>query len=440
MNTFIIKGGKPLFGSVRLGGAKNASFKLMIASLLTKGESRLLNFSHIKDVDITRDILHDLGAQTYTAGERTLFISGKELNKDTIPSKYGMLSRASTMFLGPLLTRFGHAVVPFPGGDAIGKRPIDRHLMGLEALGAKIHDHDGVLEASVKGRLKGATYKFEKNTHTGTETLLMAAVCAKGKTILENAALEPEIDDLIVFLNHMGAKIQRKNGRVIEIHGVDELHPAIHRIMPDRNEAVSYACAAIATKGDIIVENARAEHLKAFLQKLDEMGAGYEVGSYGIRFYYKGKLQAVQVETQPHPGFMTDWQPLFAVLLTQAEGKSIIHETVSENRFQYVGGLRSLGSQIRLFSPDVKNVDKTYNFAYHPSDSLMHAAEVSGITKLHGTEFDVPDLRAGATMVLGALVATGTTKITNVSQIDRGYEELDTRLRSLGAQIVRTTT
>jgi UDP-N-acetylglucosamine 1-carboxyvinyltransferase len=210
--------------------------------------------------------------------------------------------------------------------------------------------------------------------------------------------------------------------------------------MPDRNEAVSYACAAIATKGDIIVENAMASHLHAFLQKLDEMGAGYEVGSYGIRFYYKGKLQAVQVETQPHPGFMTDWQPLFAVLLTQAEGKSMIHETVSENRFQYVGGLRSLGAQIRLFNPDVKNPDKTYNFTYHPSDSIMHAAEILGPTKLQGTEFDIPDLRAGATMVLGALVASGTTKITNVAHIDRGYEELDTRLRSMGAQIVRTNT
>lgn len=440
MDTFIIKGGKPLFGSVRLGGAKNASFKLMIASLLTKGESRLLNFSHIKDVEVTRNMIQDLGARTVTAGERTMFISGKELTKDRIPEKYGQLSRASTMFLGPLLTRFGHAVVPFPGGDAIGKRPIDRHLMGFEALGAKIHHNGGMLEVSVKGRLKGAKYKFEKNTHTGTETLLMAAVCAKGKTILENAGLEPEIDDLILFLNHMGAKIQRRNGRVIEIQGVDELHPAIHRIMPDRNEAVSYACAAVATKGDIIVENARAEHLKAFLQKLDDMGAGYEVGSYGIRFFYKGKLRAVQVETQPHPGFMTDWQPLFAVLLTQAEGKSIIHEAVSENRFQYVSGLRSLGAQIRLFNPDVKNPDKTYNFAYHPSDSIMHAVEISGPTKLQGTEFDVPDLRAGATMVLGALVASGTTKITNVSQIDRGYEELDTRLRSMGAQIVRTTT
>ena len=207
--------------------------------------------------------------------------------------------------------------------------------------------------------------------------------------------------------------------------------------MPDRNEAVSYACAAIATQGDIIVENARKDHLQAFLQKLEEMGAGYEVGTYGIRFFYKGKLRAVQVETQPHPGFMTDWQPLFAVLLTQADGKSVIHETVSENRFQYADGLSSLGAHIRLFNPDIKNPDKTYNFIYHPSNSVMHAIEIIGTTPLHGTEFHVPDLRAGATMVLGALVAHGTTKITNIAQIDRGYEELDLRLRSMGAQIVR---
>lgn len=436
-STFIIRGGKPLYGSIRLGGAKNASFKLMIASLLAEGESRLLNFSHIADVQVTREMLEDLGASTREAGERTMFISSKGLNKDTIPQKYGSLSRASTMFFGPLLARFGHAVVPLPGGDAIGKRSIERHLDGLVALGATITNHGDTLEASAPKGLHGATYRFEKNTHTGTETLIMAAVRAKGKTILENAALEPEIDDLIEYLNDMGAKIARKPGRIIEIEGVEKLHGAIHKIMPDRNEAVSYACAAIATKGDIIVENARKEHLKAFLDKLEEVGAGYEVGSYGIRFYYKGKLKATDLETKPHPGFMTDWQPLWAVLLTQAEGKSVIHETVSEKRFQYIPGLQSMGAQARLFNPEVKNPKRLYNFNYEPNDEIFHAVEISGVTPLKAGEFEVPDLRAGATMVLAALVASGTTKLTNIGQIDRGYEQLDHRLRGLGAQIVR---
>jgi UDP-N-acetylglucosamine 1-carboxyvinyltransferase len=342
------------------------------------------------------------------------------------------------MFLGPLLARFGHAVVPLPGGDAIGKRPIDRHLLGLEALGAKIERKGDTLEATVKGRLKGTKYTFEKNTHTGTETMLLAAVCAEGKTILENAALEPEIDDLIAFLNNMGAHIARKPNRVIEIDGVGKLKPAIHRIMPDRNEAVSYACAAIATKGDIVVENAKEKHLRAFLDKLDDVGAGYEVGPYGIRFFYKGKLKATNVVTEPHPGFMTDWQPLWAVLLTQAEGKSIIHEAVSENRFQYITGLQKMGAHVRLFTPEVANPETFYNFAYSAKDDKFpHAVEITGVTALKSGEFEVPDLRAGATMTLAALVASGTTRLTNVGHIDRGYEQLEHRLRVLGAQIVR---
>lgn len=437
MQSFIIHGGKPLYGSVRLGGAKNASFKLMIASLLTKGESRLLNFSHIKDVEITKQILEELGARTKKAGERTLFIDAHTLTSHAVPQKYGSLSRASTMFLGPLLARFGKAVVPYPGGDAIGKRPLERHLEGLEALGATVTQNKDSIEANSPNGLSGATYRFEKNTHTGTETLIMAAVLAKGKTVLENAGLEPEIDDLIEYLNNMGAQIRRRSHRVIEIEGVGALHPAIHRIMPDRNEAVSYACAAIATGGDIIVENAKHDHLQAFLDKLDEMNAGYEIGTYGIRFFRKGELRCVDVETAPHPGFMTDWQPLWAVLLTQAKGTSEIHETVSENRFQYVPELQSMGAEIRLLSPEVKEPGKYYNFNYEKDDMTPHAVAITGTTPLKSGQFLVKDIRAGATFVLAGLVAKGTTTLQNIGQIDRGYEEFDTRLRSMGAEIVR---
>ncbi|OGJ22346.1 MAG: UDP-N-acetylglucosamine 1-carboxyvinyltransferase [Candidatus Pacebacteria bacterium RIFCSPHIGHO2_01_FULL_46_10] len=438
--SFIIHGGKPLFGSVRLGGAKNASFKLMIASLLAKGETRLLNFSHIKDVEITREILEELGASTRNAGERTVFISTQGLHSHVIPEKYGKLSRASILFLGPLLARFCKAVVPFPGGDQIGARPIDRHLDGLIALGAKIHRTASTIEAECDGRLHGTTYTFEKSTHTGTETMIMAAVLAEGKTVLNNVALEPEIDDLIEFLNNMGAKIQRHANRVIEVEGVKELTPTIHRIMPDRNEAVSYACAAIATHGDIIVENARHQHLKAFLDKLDEMGAGYEVGTYGIRFFAKNGLKAVDVVTAPHPGFMTDWQPLWAVLLTQTQGKSVIHETVSENRFQYVPLLQNMGAEIRLFNPEVKKLEDVYEFdVSHGPPEGYRAAEITGVSPLKAGEFTVPDLRAGATLVLAGLVARGTTTLHNIEQIDRGYEELDSRLRGMGAEIVRST-
>ena len=436
--SFVIQGGKPLYGSVRLGGAKNASFKLMIASLLSSGESRLLNFSHIKDVEITKHILKSLGAEVRSAGERTTFISSEKLTSFEIPEHYGVMSRASTMFLGPLLSRMGKAIVPYPGGDAIGKRPIERHLFGLEQLGVVIEQTDTHIIATAPNGLHGGEYTFEKNTHTGTETVMMAAVLAKGTTVLHNVGLEPEIDDLIEFLNNMGAKIKRRTNRVIEVEGVDSLQPTIHKVMPDRNEAVSYACAAIATGGDIIVENAREQDLSAFLEKLDEMGAGFEIGKYGIRFFRKGTLRAVDVETQPHPGFMTDWQPLWAVLLTQAEGKSVIHETVSESRFQYVPDLKKMGAEVRLFQPEIVHPEKTYNFNLHEKSlHHPHALEITGKTALHGGEFDIVDLRAGATLTLAGLVANGQTILHNVEYIDRGYELLDARLREMGAHITR---
>lgn len=326
MSKFIITGGKPLHGSVKVGGAKNASYKLMIASMMGDDESRLLNFSHISDVELVGNIISYLGGSVNHAGERAIFINPAEISSYHINAEHGAQGRFSTMFIPALLSRFGRAEVPAPGGDQIGKRPLDRHFDGLKALGVQIEYQDSMYVATTDG-LVGTTYRFDKNTHTGTETLIMAAVKAKGRTILENAAEEPEIDDLIAFLNKMGAWIRRTSPRTIEIEGVEHLHGAIHKVMPDRNEVVSYACAAIATQGDIIVENARAKHLTAFLKVLEEIGAGQEVDDYGIRFYAKGPLTATEITTQIEPGFMTDWQPLMATVLTQCSGKSVIHES-----------------------------------------------------------------------------------------------------------------
>ncbi|MCK5346688.1 MAG: UDP-N-acetylglucosamine 1-carboxyvinyltransferase, partial [Candidatus Heimdallarchaeota archaeon] len=342
MESFRIQGGTPLYGSVRLGGAKNASFKLMIASLLSKGETRLLNFSHISEVDLTAQIINSLGGETKRRGERNMFINSRHVNKWEISDKFGPASRSAPMFIPVLLHRFGKAIVPLPGGDKIGKRPLDRHFKGLEKMGAKISLNDNSITV-ISERLQATEYKFSKNTHTGTETMILAAVLANGKTVLRNAALEPEVDDLITMLNNMGAQIRRRYHKIIEIEGVTKLKPTIHRVMPDRNEAVSYACAAIATRGDIIVENAKREHLEAFLDKLDEVNGGYEIGNYGIRFFYKGPLRAADVITQSHPGFMTDWQPLWAVLATQAKGESVIHETIYPSRFQYIDQLKQMG-------------------------------------------------------------------------------------------------
>ncbi len=437
MAALYVTGGNPLVGSVRIGGAKNASYKLMIASLLGSEESRLLNFSHISDVNLVGKIIAYLGAEVKHAGERAIFINPKNLSAHTIDATHGEQGRFSTMFIPPLLAKFGKAVVPAPGGDKIGKRPLDRHFEGLEALGAKVGVENGMYVAEAE-KLTGATYRFSKNTHTGTETLIMAAALAEGTTILENAAEEPEIDDLIKFLNAMGAKIDRPVDRVVRILGVEKLRGAIHKLLPDRNEAVSYACAAIATKGDIIIENANADHLRAFLDKLQEIGAGYTVDTYGIRFYYKGELRATDVTTEIHPGFMTDWQPLWATLCTQCAGTSTIHETIMPKRFQYVEALNKMGAKITQFNPDVTNPQEVYNFDLENDEpGNQHAIKIEGPTPLQAGEFEVVDLRHGATLITAALIANGTSVITGVEHVDRGYEALDKRLRIMGARIER---
>jgi UDP-N-acetylglucosamine 1-carboxyvinyltransferase len=439
MAAFQVTGGTPLHGSVRIGGAKNASYKLMIASMLGDSESRLLNFSHISDVELVGNIIGYLGARVWQAGERAIFIDPQSIAHHSIDQAHGEQGRFSTMFIPPLLARFGKAAVPAPGGDKIGKRPLDRHWDGLEALGARVWIEDGMYKATTDG-LRGAHYTFKKNTHTGTETLLMAAVCARGRTVLENAAEEPEIDDLITYLLAMGARIERKAPRTIVVEGVDTLHGAIHKIMPDRNEAVSYACAAIATQGDVIIENARPDHLAAFLEKLSEIGGGYETGAYGIRFFYDKPLTATDVTTQIHPGFMTDWQPLWATLVTQAEGISTIHETIMQSRFQYVEELRQMGVKCEFFNPEVADPDTLYNFNLEDDGpDQFHAVRIFGKTALQPGTFSVKDLRHGATLILAAMIAEGTSFIHAIEHVDRGYESLDQRLRSMGAQIVRVT-
>lgn len=435
MAQLVIQGGNPLKGVVRLGGAKNSSFKLMIASLLSDQEIRLLNFSRIADVTLVKNIIESLGGKVYSAGERTMFIDSQALSSHIIPESLGIASRASSLFLAPLLARFKKAVVPLPGGDKIGSRPLDRHFEGLEALGAKITVKDGHVFAECQ-QLTGNTYKFPKNSHTGTETLIMAGALASGETLLENAAEEPEVDDLIQFLNSMGAQIKRMPGRKIAITGVSQLHSTIHKVMPDRNEAVSYAVAAMVTKGDIIIENAREAHLEAFLAKLTQAGGGFEVKDYGIRFFYQQPLKGVDVTTNPHPGFMTDWQPLWAVLATQSVGVSKIIETVFTSRFQFAKYLQLMGSNITFFDPKPKDPQTYYNFNLDDDrPEFDHGMQIQGPTSLKGIDCDINDIRAGATLALAGLAATGTTTLSGLEHIDRGYEDFAGRLLTLGANI-----
>ncbi|MFH2022525.1 MAG: UDP-N-acetylglucosamine 1-carboxyvinyltransferase [Patescibacteria group bacterium] len=435
MSKYIITGQKPLQGTVNIGGAKNASYKIMIASLLGSTQSSILNFSKISDVELVAEIIAYLGAGVKKNGDRTYSIDPSTLNNFQIKLEDGAQGRFSTIFIPVLLAKFGRASVPAPGGDKIGKRPLDRHLDGLKALGAGVTIEDGLYQVSAN-KLIGTTYRFAKNTHTGTETMILAGAMAQGATVLENSALEPEVDDLIKFLNAMGAKIERQPNRVIKIEGVNQLGGAIHQLMPDRNEAVSYACAALATKGDVIIQNARPQDLTAFLEKLSEAGGEYQVGEFGIRFFYTRPLQATWVTTQVAPGFMTDWQPLWATLMTQAQGISQIHETIMTSRFQYVDELKQMGANIETFQPQIDNPEQVYNFDL--TDDLPtnhHAIRITGATPLIAGHFKVKDLRHGATLVLAAMTASGTSTIDNVEMIDRGYEDLANRLNSMGADI-----
>lgn len=436
MTSFKITGGTPLIGSVRLGGAKNASFKLMIAAAMGEGESRLLNMSKIGDVDVTYKTLEAIGIKCSRPGDNTVYITDGPLTTHIIPKFTGEKTRATTLFAGLLLNKLHKAFIPLPGGCSLGDRLIDRHLDGLEAMGAHIERTDEGMELSAPNGLKGATYRFAKKSHTGTEALIIAAVLAQGKTTLENAALEPEIDDMINFFNSMGAKVKRDGGSIV-IQGVKSLHGATHVVMADRNEAVSYACMAIATKGDIIVEGAKPEFLRAFLEKLDLIGGKYEIADYGIRFFYDKPLTATDIITQPEPGFMTDWQPLWTTMMTSAKGVSHVIELVHNNRLAFTNELNIMGAQIELYDPKLNNPSELYQFAWPERVHNFHAAKITGPTPLHGVNMTVPDLRGGATLVMAAIMASGTSIIDNVELIDRGYERFDERLRNLSANIER---
>ncbi len=437
MAKYLIIGGTPLEGRVKIYGAKNSVFKLMLAAALSDEASTIENICQIRNVFVVKEIIENLGGKITIDGESDCAtVSGRGLAKFEVPLELGKESRASSMILPVLLHRFGQAKVPFPGGDQIGARSLDRHFAGLERLGAKITlAGDWILANSPNG-LVGAKYTFEKNTHTGTETLIMAAVLAKGQTILSNAAEEPEVDDLIAILNKMGASIRRTEPRQIVINGVEKLNGTNYRAMPDQNEAVTFACAALATRGDILVLGAEPEHLQRFLDKVVEVGGGVEKTADGIRFFYKGGLRATSLETAPYPGFKTDWQALWVTLMTQAEGESVVHERVYESRFGYVGSLQKMGAKIELFNPAIENPDEFYNFNLSDlKPGSFHAANITGPTKLHGENLVVSDIRAGATLTLAALIAEGQSQIENVEMIERGYEKLEERLESVGARI-----
>lgn len=426
----------PLRGSVRIPGAKNAGFKIMIASLLSDERSTISNIPYIRDVIAVKKIIEALGAKVEFSDD-TMEISG-EISADEVSEELGIKSRASFMYLPLLLHRFKKGKVYLPVGDKIGERPINWFLEALEKMGAVVSKQNSTIEATVPRSLSGVEYEFPKNSHTGTEGLILAAVLANGKTRLKNAAAEPEVDDLISFLNQMGAKIKRTSPREIVIDGVASLTGAVHKVMPDRNEVVTFGCIALGTRGDIEIEGTNNEHVRAFINKVREAGGTIREGENILGLIYKNPLKATDITTQAYPGFMTDWQSLWAALMTQADGKSIIHETIFENRFGYVAQLANMGAEIELFNPAIEAPDDVYNFEWDEEVAkLAHAAKVFGPKKLRGGKLEITDIRAGATLVFAALMAEGKSEIEGVEHIERGYEDLEGRLEKLGAKIMK---
>lgn len=438
MRKYIVNGGTGLSGVLNISGSKNVITKAIVASSLSSEEIEIQNVPDISDVRVALEVASELGAKIIFQ-DGNLKIRFSEIKNSEIPLSAGIKSRTSTMFLGPLLARQAKAKVPNPGGCRLGARPIDRHIKGLEKMGAKIiyKSEDGYFHAVAPNGLRGTDYTFLKNTHTGTETLILAAVLASGKTVLRNAAEEPEVDDLINLLNKMGAKIKRIETRVIEIIGVEKLSGTTYKIMPDRNETVTFAVLSAVSGGKIFLKNAQVSTIGSFMEAFEKAGGKYEESERGIRFFIEKEINPVDVLTAPHPGFMTDWQGPWSILMTQANGQSIIHETIYENRFSYVSELLKMGAHLEFFTPEVSDAKKVYNFDFDPKNTghYSQGLRIKGPTPLHNAVLSIADLRAGATLVIAALIARGKSEIYGIDHIERGYEDFDKRLKSIGAQI-----
>lgn len=416
MEKLVIHGGKPLQGTVRVSGAKNAVLPIIVASMLGTTQSTLTEIPKLADVHTVCDVIASLGVHIEHPERDTLVIDAHELTSTTAPYDLVRRMRASFLVMGPLLARKGRAQISLPGGCSIGARPIDLHLKAFEAMGAVINLENGDIEATAPNGLKGAQIYLDFPSVGATENILMAASMADGKTVLENAAEEPEIVDLATYLNSMGANIRGAGTNVIRIEGVKELHGANHAVIPDRIEAGTFMVGAAMTQGNVFVENAISEHLKPLISKLKEVGAEVQEEIDGIRVIGHEPLRPADIKTLPYPGFPTDMQAQFMALMTICQGTSVVTETVFENRFMHVDEFKRMGAKIRIEG---------------------RSAIVEGVPRLKGASVNATDLRAGAALVLAGLVAEGETEVGYLYHIDRGYDNLVLKLQRLGADIVR---
>jgi UDP-N-acetylglucosamine 1-carboxyvinyltransferase len=435
-----VHGGTPLHGSIEVRGAKNFVSKAMVAALLGEEPSCLLNVPQIRDVAVVTGLLELHGVtvrlEDPSTGELHLDPSNVERAAVADIDAHAGSSRIPILFCGPLLHRLGQAFIPDLGGCMIGGRPINYHLEVLRQFGAAVEKKPQGISLTAPQRLQGTKIELPYPSVGSTEQVLLTAVRAEGVTELRNAATEPEIMDLIAVLQKMGAIISVDTDRVIRVEGVDRLGGFVHRSLPDRIEAASWACAALATKGDITVKGARQLEMMTFLNVFRKVGGVLDVRDDGIRFSHPtGSLNSIALETDVHPGFMTDWQQPLVVALTQASGLSIVHETVYENRFGFTRALREMGAQIQLYRECLGRLPCRFGHR-----NFRHSAVISGPTKLHGADITVPDLRGGFSHLIAALTAEGTSHVRGIGLIDRGYEHFQQKLDALGAQYERSDT
>ena len=429
MKKLLITGGNPCKGEVTVSGAKNAASKMMIASLLTDEPVTLTNVPRQEETAITEEICQIIGAKTSWSDDHTLTLQTSEVISHSVVA-LSRKNRISILALAPLLHRVKEAVIPTQEGDRIGPRPVNWHIDALEKMDVKFeHITEGV-RASVGGKLKGTLIELPYPSVGATESSILAAVLAEGRTVIQNAAVEPEILELIKMLQTMGAVIGVGAGRFIEIYGVEKLHGTTFEIIPDPLEAVSYACVALGTRGEILVKGAKHDHLITFLNTVRRIGGDYEVREDGILFRGAAKYKGIEIETDTYPGFRTDWQQPFVVLLTQADGTSVVHETVYEDRFGYTKALNDMGAEISVSTNCLGEIACRFKGKNH-----RHSAVVNGPRKLHAKDLEVPDIRAGLALVVAALIAEGTSTLTGVEHLARGYEKLEEKLQSLGADI-----
>jgi UDP-N-acetylglucosamine 1-carboxyvinyltransferase len=418
MDKLLIRGGRPLQGEVRISGAKNAALPELCAALLTDQPVTLLNVPRLQDVATMVKLVQNMGVSVQREGDRVVLDAGT-LDKPEAPYDLVKTMRASVLALGPLLARFGRATVSLPGGCAIGSRPVDQHIKGLQQMGADIEVEHGYMVASLpagRRRLRGASIRTDMVTVTGTENFLMAATLAEGETVLENAAMEPEIGDLAEMLIAMGAQIEGHGTSRIRIQGVERLHGGTHQVVADRIEAGTFLCAVAAAGGEVLLRHGRADHLVAVIDKLREAGATIEAVDDGIRVRAQGRLSAQSFRTTEYPGFPTDMQAQFMVLNVIGTGSSLVTETIFENRFMHVNELVRLGAKIQL---DGKS------------------ALIEGVERLSGATVMATDLRASASLVIAGLVAEGETTVDRIYHLDRGYDRMEEKLRAVGADIER---